>query len=761
MLPPNKFEISLFNGNNASDNKYVDEIVEVNFKSIELAILSKSWSPGIFKEIVTFNGELKCHRSNNTFKSAQIFGLDIDGGLSLSEAVDKIKSSGFQAIIGTTKSHGIIKKGKPACDRFRIIFFLSAPIQNEHQYLAVFNALKSIFPMCDNCKDSARFFYPCREIILNNNGKLFPVEDIIKNAFAFIKPIINQTPMNNGLKSQLSQKTKDFIAFGAPDHEWHSKMIASLYDLKQKGFTQEEATLQMTKASLSNDGQLDDEDHRQIHDVYHNRVVDVVGGLIKAKPQPLFRELSKPELFPVEVLGSELGSTVKALVKVTKAPLALCAQSVLAAVTLAVQPFRNVIIDGRILPISQFFLTIGDSGERKSAVDGIALKMHREFEKSELDEYRSELHVFNNMLEVYNTEKKKIINIRKSSKDEITQKLDELGLPPLPPPSRMMIIQEPTFEGIIKMYENGRPSLGLFSDEGGRMVGGYAMSDDNQLKTISGFCTLWDGKPLSKVRSESGSAVYYNRRFSIHLMFQSVVAQLLLGNKMASGQGFLARCLTVYPESTVGTRIYESVNADKSPELINYHQKIKHILNKSMPINANDKNELAPTEMTLNDEAKQVWVEFHNYVEVNLAETGQFQSIREFGAKAAEHSLRLAAVMTLFENIDCTIINKEKMESATKLVKYYLSEALRLNCIAQIPQELLKADKLLKWCHKLPGPYVYSTQVYKNGPNSIREKTSAKQALKILEDHGHLKKCAEPVFLDDATRHDVWEILKE
>jgi putative DNA primase/helicase len=52
--------------------------------------------------------------------------------------------------------------------------------------------------------------------------------------------------------------------------------------------------------------------------------------------------------------------------------LALCSNSVLAAVTLAAQPHVNVELPigrGEIKPVSLYFITIGQSGERKSATD--------------------------------------------------------------------------------------------------------------------------------------------------------------------------------------------------------------------------------------------------------------------------------------------------------------------------------------------------------------------------------------------------------
>jgi len=72
---------------------------------------------------------------------------------------------------------------------------------------------------------------------------------------------------------------------------------------------------------------------------------------------------------------------------VIQAPLAMCASSVLAVNSLAVQGHVDVAIDGRISPISEFFVSIGESGERKSAVDKLALAPHRERQNALRKEY--------------------------------------------------------------------------------------------------------------------------------------------------------------------------------------------------------------------------------------------------------------------------------------------------------------------------------------------------------------------------------------
>ena len=98
--------------------------------------------------------------------------------------------------------------------------------------------------------------------------------------------------------------------------------------------------------------------------------------------RPLFRPLAPAPAFPVRALGA-LRPAAEAVQMCTQAPIAICAQSVLAAVTLAVQAHRDVELPGGgRRPLTGIFASVAESGERKSSVDRIALApVHRIEEK--------------------------------------------------------------------------------------------------------------------------------------------------------------------------------------------------------------------------------------------------------------------------------------------------------------------------------------------------------------------------------------------
>lgn len=103
-------------------------------------------------------------------------------------------------------------------------------------------------------------------------------------------------------------------------------------------------------------------------------IVDQALGFKRDRKRPLFRAVPPAPDFPMTALG-KLRLAAEAIQNITRAPAAVCAQSVLAATTLAVQAHRNVELPGAgIRPLTGLFVSVLESGERKSAVDRLAVR---------------------------------------------------------------------------------------------------------------------------------------------------------------------------------------------------------------------------------------------------------------------------------------------------------------------------------------------------------------------------------------------------
>ncbi len=478
-------------------------------------------------------------------------------------------------------------------------------------------------------------------------------------------------------------------------------------------------------------------------------------------PYPLHRELPDPSPFPIDSLGNILAPAAKKMIECIQTPDSICGNSLLAAAALAVQAYRNIEIDGRVIPLSLNNLTIAESGDRKTAEDNEALKPHREHQKCLVEKYVRDFKDYQDELEAYLICRGAAAKGAKNkTQSEIRMLLRNAGDPPIKPLQPTFICEEPTYEGIVKLLSDGLPSVGLFSDEGGRMIGGHAMSQDNQIKTIAGLSSLWDGKPISRVRAGDGNSLIYGKRVSLHLMAQPMVALQLLGNPMIKDQGILARTLVCYPKSTAGSREYRTINLNSEKVIGLYRERISEIYKVPFPIVEGTRNELEPKRLVLSSDAKTLWTKYHDHIEKQLGDGKKLASIRGFGSKAGEHALRCAGVLATFHNLDCGEITITDMELGISLAEFYISETLRLSNHAQINPDLLLAAKLLQWAREREDEFIYLQEIYQYGPNSIREKEPAKKIVKILEDHNYLIRVEGGMKLNERHRREVWRVIR-
>src|SRR5438046_2058311 len=84
-------------------------------------------------------------------------------------------------------------------------------------------------------------------------------------------------------------------------------------------------------------------------------------------PRALMRELPPADPFPVDALGDLLGGAANAIHDRVQAAPAICAQSVLAVATVAVQAHADIELPTQQRkPVSSFFLSIAATGDRKT-----------------------------------------------------------------------------------------------------------------------------------------------------------------------------------------------------------------------------------------------------------------------------------------------------------------------------------------------------------------------------------------------------------
>jgi hypothetical protein len=291
---------------------------------------------------------------------------------------------------------------------------------------------------------------------------------------------------------------------------------------------------------------------------------------------------------------------------------------------------------------------VADSGERKTTVDKILLEGIREKEKRDFAEMGFDSRI-----------------------------------------NPKILMQEPTMEGIVTQFESGRNSLGLFSDEGAKMIGGYSMG--RQVTTAGYLSNFWDGTPIERTRFQKKpvrspahiTPTLFNKRLSACLMVQRPVFHRVWKNIFLQEQGLLARFLICQPIPLAGTRIhsFEENNTELESLKSIFDKRVFELLEElDLPKeHAEYYNECPPMRsLSLSDKSLKLHLEFCNEVERELGVGGLYQSVKTFAAKIAEQSLRIAGVFTLFEDSNAECIEEGMYEKSVIISRWYLEEVVRI-----------------------------------------------------------------------------------
>lgn len=132
-----------------------------SLKKMTSVITRAVWSPCLYTA---------GRRAEKNFLGACWAVLDFDDpGFSLEDCLETVKT--YTHIIGTTKSHQKEKNGV-VCDRFRLCLMFQGPVRDLNTYKYNMAQLIRKYGADEACKDGARLFWPCKDIIsINDSGQ--------------------------------------------------------------------------------------------------------------------------------------------------------------------------------------------------------------------------------------------------------------------------------------------------------------------------------------------------------------------------------------------------------------------------------------------------------------------------------------------------------------------------------------------------------------------------------------------------------------
>lgn len=455
--------------------------------------------------------------------------------------------------------------------------------------------------------------------------------------------------------------------------------------------------------------------------------------------------------YPIDSLPAVIKDAVTSYQAYGQQPLALCACSSLASVSLACQTLANVARDNMLIsPISVYFLIAAASGERKSAADKVFSAGIREWQavtRTNLVDKAAEQQLLH---KIWQHQKegllKKIRRLTLSGESSVfeEQQLQELAASE---PELILLpelfFEDVTQEALVSQLATGWPSSSLWSDEGGIVLASHGMHS-NATKFIATLNRLWDGNSFITHRKTSANLTITNRRLTLSLMLQPAILEKLLtkNDGIMRQSGFLARSLITYPQSAMGERMYKEPPTTSSPELDKFNARIKECLEQSLDLDKHGCHDI-PT-LHFSPQAKQEWINFFNQTEQNLTKNSKWLNVQDFASKAPENVARLAALFHIFSGYDSATIQQESIEQAINIVGWHLNEAKRILDPEKGSTVNSDAKKILAWLQKRKSATVALRYLQQHGPTSVREKTKLDKAINLLIENNHI----QPVKID-------------
>ncbi len=383
--------------------------------------------------------------------------------------------------------------------------------------------------------------------------------------------------------------------------------------------------------------------------------------------------------YPVNALPPELELLVREIQTKVQAPDALICMAILSAISAACQGLVDVLLPtGQLRPVATNFLTIAESGERKSAVDGIVsapIHAHDEARavkyQEDLSQYMYDMKVWQAKDQVLRGKLKKAAH-QDESTDEIQQQWEaHEKKKPITPRLRRLHRQDISERALIEALEGDCESIVLMSDEGEAVLKGSAMT------TFSVHNRVWDGaKMLTLDRGRGVHIVARHPRGTMSIMVQPVVLKNYLRRHgdLARGSGFWARVLVGAPPSTQGFRFVYWYN-EQWVYLPGFHSSIKELLEEYDRRLA--EGPIKRKVLEFSPEAVTRWIALTNQVEAMLQPFGYLNDIKDFASKSMEMTGRLAALLHFFTKQQGQI-SLNALECAFSIICWHIDEFKRL-----------------------------------------------------------------------------------
>jgi len=451
-----------------------------------------------------------------------------------------------------------------------------------------------------------------------------------------------------------------------------------------------------------------------------------------------------------------LNEVVLEIANHVQAPWPLVLNTALAAMTTVTQSLIDVETPlGQVKPVSNFFVGIAESGNRKTEIDKTLTKIIKDFQIANKKRYDDvTLPAYKSAHEVWKTEttrlKRKATN-PKATYNEIQEASDALAThlqrEPVKPREPQLIYRDFTGPALLTGLSQKNRSAFVSSSDASGVLKGYAF------RNLADLNQLWDGDTLVVNRVDNGSMQIDDSRVTIDVAVQlGPFRDFILKSDQARSTGFAARCLTCIPDSLMGGRFTQRNRLKVLPHTKIFHERVQELLELAVALedtNGHTQRKL----VTFSDQAAQQWVDWINLsIEPELRPGGHWSTVPDQASKMPEMVARLAAVITYFERGELEI-TLPVFYQARDIGLGYLTNYRNIwnGQVEHMKREQIKAA-LETWIQQhfrlianrnyqtgqFSPIYVEKNRIRTYGPSQVRNKKVLDEALEMLSAEGKI-----------------------
>lgn len=421
---------------------------------------------------------------------------------------------------------------------------------------------------------------------------------------------------------------------------------------------------------------------KSIWEAEHAGLPDNPGAIVWDEPV-LFDNVELPRMSS-DLLPSYLGEYAGAVSRQVQAPEGIASLLGLSVAATAIQ--KKVVVSPEehgdyVEPVNVWTVVVADPSERKSPVLREMMSPVVEWEIEQCDLLKDEKTRVDTERALAENRIKKLHSDagKAETPDEriaLATAINELK-DSMPDEVRFPVMWtgNVTTERLEQLMVDHNEKMSVITDEGGifEIMGGLY---NNGKVNLDVFLLGYSGNPTRTDRA-GRSAHMKNPLLTLGLAIQpKVLENLSRGSKSSfRGTGLLSRFLYYKCETHRGHRLYANQQPITPEVRRRYSFGLKALLD--IPLEYDEFDNAVPRRLHLDDDARALYILFHDEIERMLACGAEFEGAEDWGGKLAGNTLRVAGLFHVVEHgVDTRAINRETLDRAIRLMRVLIPHAM-------------------------------------------------------------------------------------